>query len=459
MVNVDEKELLAERLVTGNLYKLKQLCLTIQPEELAEFINDSKEIDFKKIFQILDAEKAIKTFENLDFDIQLELLQSFSIEQLSHTLNQISPDDRTALFEQLPEESLQKYLSLLTVEERKTARQLLQYPEDSIGRLMTPDYISVREEASVQEVLDYIRKYGKSSETLSFIYVVDPQGFLLDDIRLNQLLLSPLDTKISELMDKQYISLDARADQETAIELFKQSNREALPVTDFKGLLLGIITIDDVIDVIEEEDTEDIQKFGGTEALDDSYLKVSIRGMINARAGWLIVLFFGEMLTASAMGFFTHELEKAVVLALFVPLIISSGGNSGSQAATLIIRAMALGEVTLSDWWRVMRREFFSGLALGGILGTIGFLRVAVWTLFSDFYGPHWFLIGLVVGITLVGVVLFGTLSGSLLPLLLKRIGVDPAVSSAPFIATLVDVTGLILYFTLAYFILAGTLL
>ncbi len=459
MVIDDEKELLAERLITGNLYKLKHLCLTIQPEELAEYINSSKEIDFKKVFQVLDAEKAIKTFENLDFDIQVELLQSFSIEQLSHTLNQISPDDRTALFEKLPKESLQNYLSLLTVEERKTANQLLQYPEDSIGRLMTPDYISVLQNTNVQEVLDYIRKFGKSSETLNFIYVVDPKGFLIDDIRLNQLLLSPLDKPISELMDNQYISLDARADQESAIEMFKQSNREALPVTDFKGLLLGIITIDDMVDVIEEEDTEDIQKFGGTEALDEPYLKVSFREMISARAGWLIVLFFGEMLTASAMGFFNHELEKAVVLALFVPLIISSGGNSGSQAATLIIRAMALGEVTISDWWRVMRREFMSGLFLGTVLGLIGFLRIAVWTLFSDFYGPHWFLIALVVGITLIGVVLFGTLSGSLLPLLLKRIGVDPAVSSAPFIATLVDVTGLILYFTLAYFILAGTLL
>ena len=459
MVIDDEKELLAERLITGNLYKLKQLCLNIQPEELADLINTTKEIDFKKVFQILEPEKAIKTFENLDFDIQIELLQSFSIEQLSNTLNQISPDDRTALFEKLPEESLQKYLSLLTVEERKTANQLLQYPEDSIGRLMTPDFISVQENTNVQEVLDYIRKFGKSSETLSFIYVVDPKGFLLDDIRLNQLLLSPLDKPISELMDHQYISLDARADQESAIEMFKQSNREALPVTDFKGLLLGIITIDDMVDVIEEEDTEDIQKFGGTEALDEPYLKVSFREMISARAGWLIVLFFGEMLTASAMSYFNDELEKAVVLALFVPLIISSGGNSGSQAATLIIRAMALGEVTISDWWRVMRREFMSGLFLGSILGAIGFLRIAVWTLFSDFYGPHWMLIALVVGITLIGVVLFGTLSGSLLPLLLKRIGVDPAVSSAPFIATLVDVTGLILYFTLAYFILAGTLL
>jgi len=278
MVIDDEKELLAERLITGNLYKLKHLCLTIQPEELAEYINSSKEIDFKKVFQVLDAEKAIKTFENLDFDIQVELLQSFSIEQLSHTLNQISPDDRTALFEKLPKESLQNYLSLLTVEERKTANQLLQYPEDSIGRLMTPDYISVLQNTNVQEVLDYIRKFGKSSETLNFIYVVDPKGFLIDDIRLNQLLLSPLDKPISELMDNQYISLDARADQESAIEMFKQSNREALPVTDFKGLLLGIITIDDMVDVIEEEDTEDIQKFGGTEALDEPYFKSFFQG-------------------------------------------------------------------------------------------------------------------------------------------------------------------------------------
>jgi magnesium transporter len=459
MVSNEEKELLAERLVTGNLYKLKQLCVAIQPEELAEYINSSKEIDFKKIFQVIEAEKAIKTFENLDFDIQMDLLRSFSVEQLSSTLNQISPDDRTALFEKLPDETLKKYLSLLSPEERKTANQLLQYPEDSIGRLMTPDYIAVREEWTVQQVLDYIRTHGKFKETLNFIYVTDAEGFLIDDIRLNQLLLAPLDKKINELSDKQFIALDARADQETAIDLFKQSNREALPVTDFNGLLLGIITIDDVLDVMEEEDTEDIQKFGGTEALEEPYLKVSLKNMISARAGWLIVLFLGEMLTASAMGYFTDELNKAVILALFVPLIISSGGNSGSQAATLIIRAMALGEVTLQDWWKVMRREFLSGLVLGTILGLIGFLRIALWTLFSDLYGPHWLLIAIVVGITLIGVVLFGTLSGSLLPLLLKKIGADPAVSSAPFIATLVDVTGLVLYFTLAYFVLAGTLL
>ena len=459
MVSYEEKELLAERLVTRNLYKLKQLSALLQPEELAEVINTSKEIDFTKVFQVLDAEKAVKTFEHLDFDIQVELLQSFQVDQLSSTLNAISPDDRTALFEQLPPATLQKYLSLLSDEERKTANQLLQYPEESIGRLMTPDFISVKEDWTVQQVLDHIRNFGKDSETLNVIYVTDNKGFLLDDIKVRDFLLAPLQQKVSELMDHQYASLNAKDDQESAIEVFKQTDRVALPVTDFNGLLLGIITIDDVVDVIEEEDTEDIQKFGGTEALEDAYVKVSFREMVSKRAGWLIILFLGEMLTASAMGYFTNELNRAVILALFIPLIISSGGNSGSQAATLIIRAMALGELTIEQWWLVMRRELLSGLVLGSILGIIGFLRIAAWTLFTDMYGPHWMMIAFTVSFSLVGVVIFGTLSGSMLPLLLRRLGVDPAISSAPFIATLVDVTGLVIYFSLAYFFLKGLLL
>ncbi|HNP99482.1 MAG TPA: magnesium transporter, partial [Bacteroidia bacterium] len=406
MFSEQEKELLAERMVTGNLYKLKHLTESIQPEELAELINESSQIDVRKVFQVLEAEKAIKTFENLDFDFQNELLSTFSVDQLSHTLNQISPDDRTALFEKLPKETLQKYLSLLSDEERKTANTLLQYPEDSIGRLMTPDFVSVKEDWTVQQVLDHIRKYGKDSETLNVIYVTDHKGFLQDDIKVRDFLLAPLDKKVSELMVRQFVALYARDDQEVAIDIFKQTNRVALPVTDFNGLLLGIVTFDDMMDVIEEEDTEDIQKFGGTEALEEPYLKVSMMEMISKRAGWLIILFLGEMLTASAMGYFNNELNKAVVLALFVPLIISSGGNSGSQAATLIIRAMALGEVTLANWWKVMRREFLSGLFLGTLLGIIGFIRIAAWTLFTDLYGPHWFLIAITVGFTLIGVVL-----------------------------------------------------
>lgn len=459
MVTAEERELLAERLASGNLHKLRRLTAMVQPEELAELIHENKEIDYKKVFQVLDADKAIHTFENLDFDIQVELMRSFSIEQLTRTLNQISPDDRTALFEKLPAETLPKYLSLLSDEERKTAKELLQYPEDSIGRLMTPDFISVKEDWTVEQVLQYIRTYGKNSETLNLIYVTDSKGYLIDDIRVRQFLLAPLDKKVSDLMDHQYVSLNAKDDQETAIDLFKQSDRVALPVTDFDGLLLGIITFDDVMDVMEEEDTEDIQMLGGTEALDEPYLKVSFREMISKRAGWLVILFLGEMLTATAMGYFENEIKRAVILATFIPLIISSGGNTGSQAATLIIRAMALEEVTIANWWHVIKREFLSGLVLGFILGIIGFMRIAVWTLFTDIYGPHWMLIGFTVSFTLVGVVLWGTLSGSMLPLILKRVGVDPAVSSAPFIATLVDVTGLIIYFSIAFLVLRGTLL
>ena len=460
MISGEEKQLLAERLVTGNLYKLKHLTSMLQPEELAEMINTSEDIDFKKVFQVLDAEKAIKTFENLDFEIQEELLNSFPVDQLSHTLNLISPDDRTALFERLPFATLQKYLSLLSDEERKTAKSLLQYPDDSIGRLMTPDFVSVKEDWSISQVLEYIRKYGKNSETLSMVYVTDNKGNLIDDVRVREFLLAPLDAKVSELMDHQFVSLNAKDDQEQAVKLFKQSNRVALPVTDFNGLLLGIITIDDVVDVMEEEDTEDIQKFGGAEALDESYSQTSFGKLVRKRAGWLIVLFLGEMFTATAMGFFEGEIRKAVVLALFVPLIISSGGNSGSQASSIIIRAMALGEITFRDWWTVMRREILSGFTLGTILGSVGFLRIFLWQHLHFYdYGEHWLLISFTLFFTLIGVVMWGTLAGSMLPIVLKKFGADPAVSSAPFVATLVDVTGLIIYFSVAYILLRGTLL
>ncbi len=460
MISGEEKELLAERLVTGNLYKIKHLTNLLQPEELAEMINTSEGIDFKKVFQVLDAEKAIKTFENLDFEIQEELLNSFPVDQLSRTLNLISPDDRTALFERLPPATLQKYLSLLSDEERKTAQSLLQYPDDSIGRLMTPDFVSVKEDWNVAQVLEYIRKYGKDSETLSMVYVTDNKGNLIDDVRVREFLLAPLDKKVGELMDHQFVSLNAKDDQEQAVKLFKQSNRVALPVTDFNGLLLGIITIDDVVDVMEEEDTEDIQKFGGVEALDESYIQISFGKLVRKRAGWLVILFFGEMFTATAMGFFEGEIKKAIVLSLFVPLIISSGGNSGSQASSIIIRAMALGEIAFRDWWTVMRREIFSGLTLGTLLGAVGFLRIFLWqTLHFYDYGQHWLLISFTLFFSLIGVVMWGTLAGSMLPIVLKKFGADPAVSSAPFVATLVDVTGLVIYFSVAYIILRGTLL
>ena len=454
----EEKTLLAARLNSGNLAKLRILTGSVLAEDLAEVINENKEIDYKKVFQVLEPEKAIRTFENLDYEIQNDLLATFTIEQLSSTLNKISPDDRTALFERLPEEKLQKFLSILSDEERKVAQTLLKYPENSIGRLMTPDYVSVKEDWTVSQVLDHIRKYGTDSETLALVYVTDAQGFLIDDIRVRYILLAPLDKKVSDLMDRQFISLDARDDQEVAVNAFKQSNRNALPVTDFHGLLLGIITVDDVIDVIEEEDTEDIQKLGGTEALDEPYLKISLAKLIRKRAVWLIILFLGEMMTASAMSYFQDEISRAVVLVLFIPLIISSGGNSGSQAATLIIRAMALGEVTIQNWWKVVKRELVSGFFLGLVLGIIGFLRIAAWSTFTDIYGEHWMPVAFTVAFSLLGVVMWGTLSGSTLPLFLKKAGLDPAVSSAPFVATLVDVTGLIIYFSMAMLLMSEIL-
>jgi magnesium transporter len=282
---------------------------------------------------------------------------------------------------------------------------------------------------------------------------------LLDDIRIREILLVKPETKVSELMDGRLIALSANDPQEDAINVFRMNNRTALPVTDTDNILLGIVTVDDILWIANEEYTEDIQKIGGTEALDEPYLDINIFRLVKKRVSWLVILFLGEMLTATAMGFFEHAIEKAVVLALFIPLIISSGGNSGSQASTLIIQAMALGEVTIADWWRVMRREITSGLMLGITLGIIGFFRIAAFSLFSTVYGPHWVLVGLTIGFSLIGVVLWGSLAGSMLPLVLKKLGADPATSSAPFVATLVDVTGLIIYFTVAVLFMKGVLL
>jgi magnesium transporter len=324
---------------------------------------------------------------------------------------------------------------------------------------MTPQYIAVHENWTVQQVLDHVREHGEDSETLNVIYVVDNQGALIDDIRIRELLLAKPAMRVSDLMDRRFVALKATDDQEAAITVFRQNDRVALPVTDTAGMLIGIVTIDDVLHVAEAAATKEIQRIGGSEALDEPYMDIAFTKMIRKRAGWLTALFLGEMLTATAMGFFENTLSRALVLTMFIPLIISSGGNSGSQASTLVIRALALGEVGLRDWWRIMRREIFAGLALGSILGAIGFLRITIWSQFSDLYTAYWPLVALTVAVALIGVVLWGTLTGSLLPLLLRRLGFDPATSSAPFVATLVDVTGLIIYFSVGIVVLRGTLL
>jgi magnesium transporter len=430
-----------------------------QPPDLASLINALPVEDQVVVFRILPRKLAAETFAYLTPDQQEKLLKAMAQDEVTDLLNSMPDDDRTLLLEEMPAAATKQMLELLTSEERADAVKLLGYPEGSIGRFMTAHYVAVREDWSIQHVLDYIREHGQDSETVSMIYVINDDEVLVDDIRIRRFLLTPLASKVADLMDYRYVSLKATDSQQSAIEVFREQDLKALPVTDTAGVLIGIVTIDDVLDVAEARATKDIQKIGGSEALDEPYMEIAFWSMVRKRGGWLVILFLGEMLTATAMGFFEREIERAVVLALFVPLVISSGGNSGSQASTLVIRALALGEVRLRDWWRVMRREILSGLALGSILGSIGFLRISVWSAFSSIYGPHWLLVALTVAFALIGIVLWGTLSGSMLPFLLRRLGFDPAASSAPFVATLVDVTGLVIYFSVAALLLKGTLL
>ena len=408
----------------------------------------------------MSTHRAASVFKILDFAIQKRIIQTLPPNTTASLLNDLPADDRTSFMEELPSNVVRELIKLLDPEERKITLSLLGYPENSVGRLMTPDYVYVYPENTIEEVFATIRKHGKDSETINVIYVINEKGELLDDIRIRDFILNSPDKKVSDLMDERFISLHPEDDQEMVAEIFKMNNRVALPVISKSNKLLGIVTIDDMLWVTSEEFSEDMQKMGGTEALNQPYLEVPIMKLFKKRVVWLVVLFLGELLTATAMAYFEDEIKKAVVLALFVPLIISSGGNSGSQASTLIIQAMAVGEITLRDWWRVMKREIISGLLLGTVLGIIGFFRIFAWHSFApELYGQHWMAIGITVGLTLLGVVLWGTLSGSMLPMILKRLGADPAVSSAPFVATLVDVTGLIIYFSVAFLLLSGSLL
>jgi magnesium transporter len=439
--------------------RLRDMMRNRHASDVAELLTALTLEDQVVVFRVLPRKDAAAVFEYLSQDAKEALLKAMAQEDVASLLNNMAPDDRTMFLEELPAAATRQLLSLLTPEERSVALTLLGYPENSVGRLMTPHYVAVREQWTVQEVLDYVRAHGHDSETLNTIYVVDEQGLLIDDVRIREFLLAPVDKRVADLMDRRFVTLTATDDQQTAVAMFRQYDRTALPVTDTAGMLIGIVTIDDVLDVAEAAATRDIQRVGGSEALEEPYMDIAFGRMIQKRAGWLTALFIGEMLTATAMGAFEAEISRAVVLALFVPLIISSGGNSGSQASTLVIRALALGEVGIADWWRVMRRELLAGLTLGAILGSIGFLRITLWSAFSNIYGEHWLLVAITVAVSLVGVVLWGTLSGSLLPFVLRRLGFDPAASSAPFVATLVDVTGLVIYFSVALVVLRGTLL
>ena len=465
--------------------ELEELSINEQFEELAgaenrqpmyEFINhlnisDVGELMYEyedyatEIIANMPIHRAAGVFKILDIGEQKQIIKELPPHKIAELLNELPADDRTDFLEELPKAAIRDLIKLLNHDERKITLSMLGYPEDSVGRLMTPDYVYVYKYNTVEQAFNTIRKVAKNSETIDVIYVINERGELIDDLRIRDLILALPNKRIDEIIDGRIIALNVHDDQEQASQIFKMNNRVALPVTDDNNILLGIVTIDDMLWVANEEFSEDMQKIGGTQALEEPYLDISFFKLIKKRIGWLIVLFVGELLTASAMGYFNEELEKATVLSLFVPLIISSGGNSGSQASTLIIQAMAVGEITISDWWRVMRREILSGLILGAILGLIGFSRICLWhylmshNILTDLYGEHWLLIAFTVGFSLIGIVLWGTLAGSMLPIILKKLGADPAASSAPFVATLVDVTGIIIYLSIGYIFLQGVLL
>jgi magnesium transporter len=450
LIQPEITELIEKRQFT----ELKEILIDWTPADIADVLLSLPENEHAIFFRLLPKDLAADVFEYLDIDSQLNLIKLLGTEGATQILNEMADDDRTALFEEVPPNVVKQMLTYLSPEQRKISQSLLGYPEYSVGRLMTPDYIAVKESWTVKQTLDFIRKKGKDSETLNVIYVIDDKGVLVDDIRIREFLLSPLRRRVKKLMNFNFVSLKVNDDQETAVNVFKKYDKTALPVTDASGVLVGIVTIDDVLDVAEEEATEDIQKIAAVEALDEPYPDISLYNMIKKRAGWLSILFVGELLTATAMGFFEDEIQRKILLALFVPLIISSGGNSGSQAATLVIRALALGEITLKNWFSIFKREILTGLVLGVILAILGFIRIVIWQSIGNVYKDEWLLIGLTVFFSLIGVVTWGTLMGSMLPLIINKLGFDPAASSAPFVATLVDVTGLIIYFTIALLIL-----
>jgi magnesium transporter len=455
----DLQEQYIEIVSTQDKIALKEFLDNQNISDVADLVYKNQEEE-ATIIASMSVKRAARVFKILDLTTQKQIIKELPSNKTAELLNELPADDRTDFLEELPKTAIRDLIKLLNVEERKITLSLLGYPEDSVGRLMTPDYVYVYTHNTVTEVLNTIRKFGKNSETIDVIYVIDEHGDFIDDIRIRDIILASPNKKVEELIDRRIVALNVNDDQEHASQVFKMNNRVALPVTDDYNKLLGIVTIDDILWVANEEFSEDMQKMGGTEALNEPYLDIPILKLFRKRILWLTVLFLGELLTASVMVYFEEEIAKAVFLATFIPLIISSGGNSGSQASTLIIQAMAVGEITVKDWWRVMRREIISGLLLGTVLGIIGFLRIMAWHLiFPDVYGAHYILVGFAVGFSLIGVVLWGTLSGSMLPIVLKKLGADPAVSSAPFVATLVDVTGLIIYFGFAYLFLQGLIL
>jgi magnesium transporter len=411
-------------------------------------------------FAMLDANQAADFFLALSTRAQAELLQQLGPERSRPWIRLLAPDDAADLLQALPAEERASFMALLDPQSQGEVSALLAYAEDAAGGVMNPRYMRLRPDIPAEVAIRYLRRQAiRGIEVIDYAYVLDADMHLLGVVSFRELFAAPPEQPVQEMMHTDLVTVTEETDQEAVAHLLVDEGLLAIPVVDADGRMKGVVTADDVVGVVQEEATEDIQKIGGSEALDEPYLQISLVEMVQKRGRWLAALFLGEMLTATAMGIYEAEIARAVILALFVPLIISSGGNSGSQAATLVIRAMALGEVRLRDWWRVARREILTGFALGAVLGVIGLIRILVWQAVGQVYGEHYLLVAMTVAGSLVGVVMFGTLAGSMLPFVLRRLGADPASASAPFVATLVDVTGLIIYFSVARLVLGGTLL
>jgi magnesium transporter len=460
MMNLKE---ISKKIIKGDFSSLLGFVNSnrnVHPTEVAKMLGAVPIDTAMQAFRSLPVSTQTKVFPYVDILLQRKIIKTLTKTRASYILNELSSDDRIVFYSSLKGIERSTYLELLNVKSKDAVHNILGYPENSVARLINTEFATIDTEITIAEANEHLRKNHKDNETANVIYVIDKEGKLIDDIPVRRFVLNDPAKKVADILDGHCVSLKMTDTKEDAVVKFKEYDRVVLPVTNTDNTLLGVLTVDDVLDAAEQRDTKEIQNFGGVEGLDYPYVKTGFFSLIKKRATWLIVLFVGEMLTATAMGYFDTEISKAVVLALFVPLIISSGGNSGSQAATLIIRAMALKELTIKDWWFVMKREILSGLTLGFILGTIGFIRIAVWqNLHLYHYGPHWVLLSWTIFFSLIGIVMWGTLSGSMIPIVLKKFKLDPATSSAPLVATLVDVTGLVIYFSIAAIILKGTIL
>ena len=449
-----------QRLIDDQSYReLRDALGVMEPEDIADMIETLPPESGVVAFRVLPREVSGEAFASLNQTAQESLLEELGTERSARVIEMMDPDDRVALLDELPVEIATRLIARFSPQNRKITQAILGYPPESVGRLMTPDYVRVRKDWTIERALKHIRMYGHDAETINWVFVIDHEQKLIDDIHIRHIILADPESTIEELMDNEYVALFAADDQEEAVRIMNRYDRSALPVVDSLGLLVGIVTVDDIADVAEEEFTEDVQKLGGMEALDAPYMTSPVASMFKKRGGWLAGLFLMQIFTISIMGFFDEQLNKAVVLALFVPMIIASGGNTGTQAASLLVRAIAVEEVTLSAWWKIMRKELLTGTFLGLTLGVLGMLVVWILSLTPMVQTPHLLVLALTVGLAVFMIVIWGSLIGSMFPLLLDRVGMDPAASSSPLVATLMDVSGLTIYFVVALLLLSGTIL